>query len=356
MELHVLARAQLSLAAAVHVRDLADRAQLRRRRDPAGDLHAQHERPDLRLVVVEPPPLEPDDVLLVDLLVARRDQRRQLVEHPERALLALQALDRVPLQNELEGRRVLQHLANTTKNEVLASAILWEVKFCRIESLPPYVFATVDQLKRDLRRDGRDVVDLGFGNPDIASPAVAVEKLREAAEQAREPPLLGEPRHHTAPSRRRRALPARVRRHARPGDADREHDRRQGGSRPPDVGAGRARRHGRRPDTRVPDPSRRPGARRRDGRHAAGRRRRRRDRRRVRSAQTEGRDRLVPSQPDDRGRRPSTICSGSSTSRGSTTSCWCTTLRTPRSRSTGTSRNRSSPRTAPTTARSSSTA
>jgi len=55
------------------------------------------------------------------------------------------------------------------------------MKFCRIENLPPYVFATVDQLKRDLRREGRDVIDLGFGNPDIPSPPVAVEKLREAA-------------------------------------------------------------------------------------------------------------------------------------------------------------------------------
>src|SRR4029077_85622 len=49
----------------------------------------------------------------------------------------------------------------------------------------PYVFATVDQLKRELRRDGRDVIDLGFGNPDIPSPPVAVEKLREAALNAR---------------------------------------------------------------------------------------------------------------------------------------------------------------------------
>src|SRR3954454_22052909 len=53
--------------------------------------------------------------------------------------------------------------------------------FRRIHELPPYVFATVDQLKRELRREGRDVIDLGFGNPDIPSPAVAVEKLREAA-------------------------------------------------------------------------------------------------------------------------------------------------------------------------------
>jgi alanine-synthesizing transaminase len=55
------------------------------------------------------------------------------------------------------------------------------VKFYRIDDLPPYVFATVDQLKRELRREGRDVIDLGFGNPDIPSPGTAVEKLREAA-------------------------------------------------------------------------------------------------------------------------------------------------------------------------------
>jgi alanine-synthesizing transaminase len=55
------------------------------------------------------------------------------------------------------------------------------MQFRRIHDLPPYVFATVDQLKRELRREGRDVIDLGFGNPDIPSPVVAVEKLAEAA-------------------------------------------------------------------------------------------------------------------------------------------------------------------------------
>jgi len=55
------------------------------------------------------------------------------------------------------------------------------MQFRRIHDLPPYVFATVDQLKRELRREGRDVIDLGFGNPDIPSPSIAVEKLAEAA-------------------------------------------------------------------------------------------------------------------------------------------------------------------------------
>jgi alanine-synthesizing transaminase len=59
------------------------------------------------------------------------------------------------------------------------------MKFYRIDDLPPYVFATVDALKRELRREGRDVIDLGFGNPDIPSPETAVEKLREAALNAR---------------------------------------------------------------------------------------------------------------------------------------------------------------------------
>jgi alanine-synthesizing transaminase len=55
------------------------------------------------------------------------------------------------------------------------------VQFRRIDDLPPYVFATVDALKRSLRAEGRDVVDLGFGNPDIPSPLLVVEKLAEAA-------------------------------------------------------------------------------------------------------------------------------------------------------------------------------
>jgi alanine-synthesizing transaminase len=50
----------------------------------------------------------------------------------------------------------------------------------RVDSLPPYVFAAINDLKLELRRAGEDVVDLGFGNPDLASPPVAVAKLREA--------------------------------------------------------------------------------------------------------------------------------------------------------------------------------
>jgi alanine-synthesizing transaminase len=59
------------------------------------------------------------------------------------------------------------------------------MEFRRINALPPYVFATIDTLKMDARRAGEDVIDLGFGNPDIPSPPVAVDKLCEAVRKPR---------------------------------------------------------------------------------------------------------------------------------------------------------------------------
>jgi alanine-synthesizing transaminase len=59
------------------------------------------------------------------------------------------------------------------------------VEFRRINGLPPYVFAIINQLRDEARHAGRDVIDLGFGNPDIPSPDIAVEKLAEAARNPR---------------------------------------------------------------------------------------------------------------------------------------------------------------------------
>ena len=59
------------------------------------------------------------------------------------------------------------------------------MEFRRITSLPPYVFTIIDSLKIEARRAGEDVVDLGFGNPDLPSPEIAVEKLAEAAHNPR---------------------------------------------------------------------------------------------------------------------------------------------------------------------------
>jgi len=54
----------------------------------------------------------------------------------------------------------------------------------RLDRLPPYEFATVTALKADLRRQGEDIIDLGMGNPDLATPRHIVDKLREAALKA----------------------------------------------------------------------------------------------------------------------------------------------------------------------------
>jgi alanine-synthesizing transaminase len=59
------------------------------------------------------------------------------------------------------------------------------MEFRRINGLPPYVFAHIETLKLAARRAGRDVIDLGFGNPDLPSPGAAVDKLAEAVHNPR---------------------------------------------------------------------------------------------------------------------------------------------------------------------------
>ncbi len=55
--------------------------------------------------------------------------------------------------------------------------------FRRVGSLPPYAFAEVNRRKAEVRLGGSDVIDLGFGNPDIPSPDEAVETLIREARQ-----------------------------------------------------------------------------------------------------------------------------------------------------------------------------
>lgn len=59
------------------------------------------------------------------------------------------------------------------------------MEFRRIEHLPPYIFGLVNERKVAARRAGEDIIDLGFGNPDIPSPPPVVEKLVEAARNPR---------------------------------------------------------------------------------------------------------------------------------------------------------------------------
>lgn len=56
-------------------------------------------------------------------------------------------------------------------------------KFARLDRLPPYVFATVNEIKMAARRTGKDIIDLGMGNPDLGTPQHIVDKLVEASQK-----------------------------------------------------------------------------------------------------------------------------------------------------------------------------
>lgn len=54
-------------------------------------------------------------------------------------------------------------------------------EFYRIKKLPPYVFAVINEMRDKARAAGIDIVDMGMGNPDGATPDPVVDKLVEAA-------------------------------------------------------------------------------------------------------------------------------------------------------------------------------
>jgi alanine-synthesizing transaminase len=58
-------------------------------------------------------------------------------------------------------------------------------EFYRISRLPPYAFGVVRDLLIEARRKGEDIIDLGMGNPDLATPKHIVAKLIEAARNPR---------------------------------------------------------------------------------------------------------------------------------------------------------------------------
>ena len=55
--------------------------------------------------------------------------------------------------------------------------------FPRIRRLPPYIFSITDQLKREARARGEDIIDFGMGNPDQPTPQHIVDKLVETVQR-----------------------------------------------------------------------------------------------------------------------------------------------------------------------------
>jgi len=61
----------------------------------------------------------------------------------------------------------------------------------RIKSLPPYLFAAIDEMKRKAIARGVDIINLGIGDPDLPTPAPIIERLKQAA---------ADPNNHQYPS------------------------------------------------------------------------------------------------------------------------------------------------------------
>jgi LL-diaminopimelate aminotransferase len=74
----------------------------------------------------------------------------------------------------------------------------------RLGLLPPYLFAELDRLKKEIQQKGIDVISLGIGDPDLPTPAHIVESLKRAAERPanyRYPDYEGLPRFRKAAAR-----------------------------------------------------------------------------------------------------------------------------------------------------------
>ncbi len=61
----------------------------------------------------------------------------------------------------------------------------------RINSLPPYLFATIDRARQDAIKKGIDIINLSIGDPDMPTPPHIVEAMRKA---------VGNPATHRYPS------------------------------------------------------------------------------------------------------------------------------------------------------------
>lgn len=93
-------------------------------------------------------------------------------------------LQRIAFDRRRRGQDTGLHYFKTTPRchvqwSFMASS---STEFYRIQKLPPYVFAVINEMRAKARAEGLDVIDLGMGNPDGAAPQAVVDKLVEAAQ------------------------------------------------------------------------------------------------------------------------------------------------------------------------------
>ena len=54
----------------------------------------------------------------------------------------------------------------------------------RLNELPPYLFAEIDKAKKEAIAKGRDIINLGIGDPDMPTPNHIIEALYKAAQRS----------------------------------------------------------------------------------------------------------------------------------------------------------------------------
>jgi len=58
-----------------------------------------------------------------------------------------------------------------------------EIQFEKINRLPKYIFAEINEIKMAARRAGEDIIDFSMGNPDARTPQPIIDKLCETAQR-----------------------------------------------------------------------------------------------------------------------------------------------------------------------------
>ena len=117
------------------------------------------------------------------------------------------------------------------------------VKSERLRKLPPYLFAEIDKKKKAAIAAGRDVINLGVGDPDRPTPGPIVKSLQHHAEN---PAFHQYALDQGAPELRRSIAAfckAAVRPGPRPRGRDPAADRLEGGDRPLPAGGPQPGRH-----------------------------------------------------------------------------------------------------------------
>lgn len=83
------------------------------------------------------------------------------------------------------GNLMSQTVDTSLGSQPQSGGIFENKEFYRIAKLPTYVFAMINEMRAKARAAGLDVIDLGMGNPDGATPKAVVAKLAEASKDRR---------------------------------------------------------------------------------------------------------------------------------------------------------------------------